>query len=460
MLSPDEFSRTQKLLVDRDNLSLEEASAKFQALEVLLICGPEVKSSPTLQAAVLTAANLANRIQPGCVIIDASDDVRSSSLFVPWPAATFGEALLQTAPQARFGKTSSSRLSIIFGTRQEIARGLQITFDGWVAAIGNVGKISRLRENEKCVLTGVAAGALGVSEIFMSMFNVSVEAGARVTGFSLWRPDLPFTDAAAVGPIVENLPHEAWCLGLGHLGQAYLWALSFLPFTKPEDVNIMLQDIDRTVLANIGTCALSQISDIGKRKTRVVSEWLEKRGFSPATNDRVFDENTKRNDGEPELALCGFDGRGPRHLLESANFRAIVECGLGGRYDNFDSILIHTLPRQTISARDYWSQTAAGGSEAGLNSLLKNNSAYQSHSGNCGVVQMELARRSVAAPFVGAIASSFVIAEVLRMAHGGECFESVDLKLSKPSSIITYKSTKNYDEKLTRMDFRQGSKSA
>jgi len=35
-----------------------------------------------------------------------------------------------------------------------------------------------------------------------------------------------------------------WLIGLGHLGQAYLRALGLLPFARPQDLSLILQDID------------------------------------------------------------------------------------------------------------------------------------------------------------------------------------------------------------------------
>jgi hypothetical protein len=45
----------------------------------------------------------------------------------------------------------------------------------------------------------------------------------------------------------------------------------------------------------------------------------------------------------------------------------------------------------------------------------------------CG--RFELAGKSVAVPFVGAAAASFVVAEVLRLAHGGPGFTDIKLSL-------------------------------
>ena len=47
-------------------------------------------------------------------------------------------------------------------------------------------------------------------------------------------------------------------LGIGHLGQAYAWALGMLPYARPEEAEFGLMDFDRIVEGNAATgCSLS-----------------------------------------------------------------------------------------------------------------------------------------------------------------------------------------------------------
>ena len=119
------------------------------------------------------------------------------------------------------------RVKVVFGTRPEINNGLQVTFDGWVGATAPVEFQARLGESEGCVLAGVAAAALAVSEVFLSFASITAEATNRLVGVSLWRPDLSINDASAVGPKVQFLPAEFVSLGLGHLLPHHLKPLVF-----------------------------------------------------------------------------------------------------------------------------------------------------------------------------------------------------------------------------------------
>jgi hypothetical protein len=85
---------------------------------------------------------------------------------------------------------------------------------------------------------------LAISEVFLSFAELSIEAGRRTVGLSLWRPDLPITDPGALGVQAQFLPRDLWVLGLGHLGNAYLWVLAVLPYETPARVEIYLNDFD------------------------------------------------------------------------------------------------------------------------------------------------------------------------------------------------------------------------
>ena len=51
-------------------------------------------------------------------------------------------------------------------------------------------KLARLPERPYCSLAAVLAAALGVSELFLSFADISIEARRRTVALSLWRPEL------------------------------------------------------------------------------------------------------------------------------------------------------------------------------------------------------------------------------------------------------------------------------
>jgi hypothetical protein len=433
MGDPFSLRRDQKFFVDRDGLTKEQAEKLLLSKRVVLALGNDIAAKPSLQAAVVTAANVASR-WCGSVEVDVKADF-SDALSIPWQVKSFSEALKKAVPSIkRAGPVDANTSVIVFGDRTDIKNALQATFDGWTGAVIAKGRGERLPERHCCALAGILAGGLAVSEVFLNFAGVTPEAERRDVGISLWRPDLPFNHAEAVGPRVEFLPKSWWVLGLGHLGQAYLWALSFLPYKDRNDVNIMLQDHDIVEKTNLGTQVLTCPSAIGSRKTRTVGTFLQWHGFNPCYIERKFDEHTRRNRDEPALALCGFDQQGPRQVLDECGFERVVECGVGGTYQDFDAFRVHSLPSPNHRASELWTSKPLANMDFAKDLAAKRD-VYREIERVAGCGHVELAGKAVAVPFVGAVASSLVMAETLRMLHDGERYAAIGMQLSSPDEM-------------------------
>ena len=94
-------------------------------------------------------------------------------------------------------------------------------------------------------LAGMLAAALAINEAFLHV-NGAKAAGRSAVGLSLWRPfrDVDWLEANPSEATLTYLPSQLWLIGLGHLGQANLWALGLLAFAAPADVMLVLQDVD------------------------------------------------------------------------------------------------------------------------------------------------------------------------------------------------------------------------
>ena len=306
-----ELSRISKLFVDRDQTTVGEALARRRNHRVTLVCGADVERSYVLQLAVMTAASLANRCFPGAVRVALDRTLADSHLLV-WPTLdlTFAEALTRLAgATALVGSEASTEgtRTIVFGNATAPTGALRVTFDGWIAKTGPATTVARLPEREYCSLAGVLAAALAIAELFFSFGEISVEASRRRVALSLWRPDLDADEPAALGVPVQFLPGDMWTLGLGHLGNAYLWSIATLPYADPGAVELFLVDFDRVAAENADTGILFASGDVGQYKTRTCAAWLEERGFRTRLVERALDENFRCRENEPRLALCGFD---------------------------------------------------------------------------------------------------------------------------------------------------------
>jgi len=445
------LSRISKLFVDGGEISAADALARRERHRIIIKCGTDVTRSRTLQLAVLTAANIAGRCFPGAVRFFLDPGLAEAPLLI-WPRleTTFGAALAEIAgAESLVGSNDAeeARHILLFGKATAARAALRVTFDGWVAKVGPIDKVERLQEREFCALAGTLAGALAISEVFLSFAGLNIEAARRSIGLSLWRPDLPPDDPSAIGVPVQFLPGELWVLGLGHLGNAYLWALAALPYANPTDAEIYLNDFDIVEPENCDTGIIFGSRDVSALKTRVCAVWLERRGFRTRLIERPFDSNcrcrTVRPQIEPRLALCGFDSNPARRDLETADLR-VMESGLGGTKDNFDTISFHALPNPRPVA-ELWPdlrQEEQARQQDHFDRVARENHAYAELSDDaCG--RAELAGKSVAVPFVGAIAATLVLAEVLRLLHEGPIYADIKIVLSDLERLFA-ETTRNY----------------
>ena len=147
-------------------------------------------------------------------------------------------------------------------------------------------------------------------------------------------------------------------LGLGHLGNAYLWALATLPYGGPTAPLVFLNDFDKIESENVETGLIFNTSDICSYKTRICGAWLEERGFQTAFVERRFDANLPCREDEPRLAFCGFDSNAARRDLATAGFLRVVESGLGARRTTLTrSVCMHfQIPARPKNCGRTWAQ--------------------------------------------------------------------------------------------------------
>lgn len=440
-----EISRISKLCIDRDQADPADVLARRQAYGVILCCGDDVASSYTLQLAVLTAATTAGRCFPGAVRVTVSPTLAAAPLLIwPWLRISFGQALAEIlGPQSMAASSSSTSRALVFGDALAGAGALRVTFDGWIALIGPARSVARLPERQYFPTVGVLAGSLAVSELFLSFADISLEATRRRVGISLWRPDLDIADPEALGIPVQYLPQSLWLLGLGHLGNAYLWSLATLPYADPKAVEFVLFDFDKIVKDNVETGVLFANSFINRFKAHACDYWLGEHGFGQSRLvERRFDATFKLQEDEPKMALCGFDTNPARRDLKDAGFMRVIEAGLGGTVNNFDTISFHTLPNPR-SVDDLWPDLTEEDKrtlEVEQERTASQNAGYRTLANDvCG--RRDLAGKSVAVPFVGTTAASLVIAEAVRLLHDGPAYHDIRLSLGSPDGRRTLRNS-------------------
>jgi hypothetical protein len=424
----DDLNRSVKLAMDTGEAATpEEARRIFEEYRLAVEVGLDVADSPTKQAALLTAVNTARRCFLGGVEVVNCPD---AALLVPWQSCrTLREAVTDLQGTLVNGRHSRGVPLIVIGDREptpgygEFA--VRATFEGWRAGAAPLEDGLRLAERQEFTPGGVLAGALAVSEAFQFIRGRNAHAGRRAVGLSLWRPEaeVSWLEDKASGPPLEALPSRLWLIGLGHLGQAFLWTLGFLPYANPQEVSLVLQDYDALVPANDSTSPLTRRALIGQKKTRAMAHWCEARGFLTRIQERRFAANFKVDEDEPRVAICGVDNEEARAALEDVGFEQVIEAGLGLGTEEFLAFQVHSFPASK-SARDRWGGRA---SDRSVEKIVWN-PAYRALAeeglDDCGLTL--LAGRSVGASFVGCAVSTLVVAELLRMSIGERRYEVID----------------------------------
>lgn len=422
----DQLNRSVKLAMDSGEVgTLEEAQRLFEGYSLRIDVGPDVAHSATLQAALLTAVNAGRRCFLGGVDVTGCSE---AALLIPWAQCrTLAEAITNLFGRLTVKANISAPRVVIGNVKKDCESEFQIraTFDGWRGGVLPIDDSRRLSEQREFTPAGVLAGAIAVSEAFQFVRGRNAFCGRRNVGLSLWRPDSQrnWLEDDDPGPELDWLPSKLWLIGLGHLGQAYLWTLGFLPYQAPGECLFVLQDYDSLVCANDSTSLLTDRRIIEQKKTRAMADWCEQRGFQTRILERRFAANFRVDDEEPFVALCGVDNEPARAALEDVGFTQVIEAGLGSGAEEFLAFQLHCFPSSRL-ARDRWQ---ASSNTRQVDSIVEQ-PAYQSLSAGgleeCGLTT--LAGRSVGAAFVGAATSALAIAELLRMCLGECRYEVID----------------------------------
>lgn len=431
-VTSDTLHRTAKYFMDSGSVgSHEEAMDTLRGFGLYIQVGRQVATSRDHQIALLTLVNTARRTLLGGVHVIGN---LAAPLLVPLADAdTLGEAVRLLGGEGVEHRQREWPLALI-GDVQEKASipSWCVTWDHWRGGVIPARDGKRLPERASGGLAPAFAAAVCASEVFTLFAGAHPLVGRRTAGMSLWNPRANWLIDDESEPAIAFLPSRLWVIGLGNLGQAYLWMLTCLPYRQYSDLELILQDYDRIASSNESTSVLTFSPLLGRMKTRAMAEWLDRRGFRTSLEERRFTESTHRDPCEPGVALCGVDNSLARAALEGAGFDLVVETGLGAGTQAFRSVSMHTFP-STLSAAHIW-----GRGQDTAPSVL-GMPAYQalSDSGldDCGLTQ--LASRTVGVPFVGLSAAALAIAELLRRLHQGPAFELVSISTAALEDVET-----------------------
>jgi hypothetical protein len=415
------LNRLVKIALDTGEASsIEEAQRIFGGYRMQIVIGADVEKNDVLQAALLTAVNCGVRsFLGGVTVVGACGDLNVALPHV----SNIAEAVLELG--ARLSEHLDSNVptlvigDVAMAPLEPLA--LRATFTNWCGGAAPASSGIRLAEHGAFTPAGVLAGALGVAEIFQRVRGTNPMACRRTVGLDLWNLQRDWLHGEdAVAP--DRLPSAIWLVGMGNLGQAYLWTLGLLPY-GPHSLRLVLQDTDVVATSNLSTSMLTTRHLIGRRKTRAMAEWAEKRGFKASIVERDFAPNFTIALREPTVALIGVDNALARRAVEEVGFLRVIEAGLGKGPQEYLGINLHSFP-SSKPAREVWPLSEVPDADITLPAYR----AMLERTGDrCGTIL--LAGRSIGAPFVGCAAAALAIAELLRLCVGGSSYEFVSCHL-------------------------------
>ena len=417
-------SRVTKALTDGGlAASFSDAEARLDAVDACIVLGADQVLTRAGQAAALTAVATAFKCFGRVTLATSAPD---PPLHLDFPlGATLSEAA--TALGARVVADAPTEAT------HRIVIGGELTGQGWEVACWWDRWLSGLRtEHGACGdsrlgLAGVFAGALAVRHIFASVL-VGPSFIPRDTTLSLWEPWTE--DPTCPGPTRFTAPINLWLVGLGHLGQGFVWNLLTLPYGGSRQA--VLQDDQRIGEENQPTSLLVVDPDEHRRKVRVAAEWLDAAGWDTRLIECRHQGDILPTKDDPPLLLCGLDNVKPRRILACLGFDYMVDAGIGHGPGDFESLQIRIIPKGTPTER-LWN---APPPLRRVEDLL-GKTAYQAlKAGGQGCGAYALADGSVAVPFVGAATGALAIAQAIRLASMKPVGALIQVGLAAPEMQI------------------------
>lgn len=416
MINPkSETARIRAALVNTGKYTFEEADKKINNSSVSIYLGLNVAETPAGQAAFVTAVVDGLRCFGSVHVSGALETVYD--LPIPLKGKTLEDVAVNLG--ASVNRAEHAKW-VIIGDAPDLKDTWSVCpyWNGWIAGTSPPSNINRIGRGD-CPLAGIVSGAMAIGQAFLSEQG-DVRAGCINQCISIWAPHECPPDAA--NPEITDilLPSKIWFVGLGNLGQAYLWSLFSLPYAAPSDVLLFLQDDDLIDPENWGTSILVEKGRYGDLKTKIAEEWVERRGFQARRVDRRIDKHFRRYEHEPQIVISGLDKMEPRRVLGGAGFDCIIDCGLGATAQTYGSFGINVFDELTARSPQQHFEGVEDDVAKRTGSLMElpayQNLGIEMNDGKCGAAT--LAGKSVAVPFVSGLAGALAIAQVIRIVSG------------------------------------------
>lgn len=409
-------SRTLKALTDNSALNFQRAEEVIDATYVVIVANPTVILTAAGQAAALTAMVAASKTFRHVTLVCPNDVPLQGS---PLKVVSLVQAAKLLGVLVAQEQSSNFTHAIFIGPGQVGAVPFEVHcwWDGWLAGVRNRFDWEPVGASWHPI-AGSFAAAQAVREVFAQVCGKRGRI-TRSSSISLWEPWSTIEQAES-GPSEIHLVNNIALVGLGHLGQGFLWNLLLLPIQGDQ---ILIWDYQYTAEENIGTGVLTVPSDVGTRKTRVANRWLEAHGWKTALMEQKFTAGQKWSSESPSLVVSALDSPTPRRWILDADYPLMIDLGVGHGASDFEYGQLRMLPN---GATDSWTNTEK---QKSVEDMLRR-PAYAQMADQCGA--FALANSSVAVPYVGLAMGALAVSQLLRHGAMRSTRKVLQIELSAP----------------------------
>lgn len=431
-------------IAEKHNITIDDALEKMNSKSIWLIADETIMGSYSKQLSFITTLNIAHRIFLKGVYCVLPSQVPN---LLKFKAETLNELVV-----AKFSEiccecednSSLEDIKILFGKECYDNQCIEIIACGWRGGV-NFYENERISfsDDKSLPLGPILASSIAIYYAFCKIYKMRETIDVNV-GISLWslNAGVNWYHDESDGPNHPNMPRTIWNLGLGHLGQAYIWTLASFKFESSSKIKFLLQDSDIVDLENLGSQVLCQYKDIGKYKTRPCLQFIEEMGFEAQIIEKRFELKDDEQDWMRDypLLLNGVDNVKTRKSISNKYLKLYLDGATNGSSELFDSFTMNNVYSRGKSLDEIWTDN-----EAKSDILHKNLYDRYEKTEKCGF----LSNIGISTPFVGLFSSAIIVSELLRSLNGGEKHSIVSLQMRDLDGIEAIKEG-FYDKELLR----------
>lgn len=416
-------NRVAIAIAEKHNIDIEEAIAKMNNSSIWIIADESINSSYSMQLAFLTAVNIAHRVFLGGVNCQLP---KNTINLLKLESEYFNDLVSKSGGVIAEGNSNSQDIKVLFGIGCYDDQCIESVSSGWRGGVNfyNQERIVISGPESTISLGPIASASLACYYSFCKAYQINNDGIDLNEGISLWNlnAEKEWYKNENEGPYKLYLPKNIWALGLGHLGQAYLWTLGLMPYNEPKEVLFLLQDADIVEPENVGSQVLCYEDNTGKPKTRACMNFLENLNFKTQIIEKPFVDGDSEQEWATQFPfiLNGVDNVKTRKSINKVSFKLFLDGATNGKFDLFDSFTMKNISFIEKNPDLLWPSDLEPDVIFHKNLYEKYEKTHQ-----CG----QLTNIGISTPFVGLFSSTIVVAELVRSLNQGRKYSIVSLQM-------------------------------